>query len=222
MPGATSREFDTYAADLRIACSELALARGQFADARAHCEEAVALTERIGDEFVLNNLLNLRAEIEFVAGNASLAAGYSEAAAKIANGIPRGSALLARALCLNAGIRLSTPDVDGAEAVARRAFKVTSSIGDDALRLISLQNLAALADRRGRPHAAARLLGAIEAWREATEYRRSAFEQATHDLLLTSLVAQLGDATQTHIVEGKGLPLEAATDDVLSLEFHEA
>jgi non-specific serine/threonine protein kinase len=201
--------------DLAIARAELALARGQFADARAHTEEATAFAERIGDEFLLNNLLSFRAEIEYVAGNVSLAAQHSEAAAEQANGIQRGSALLARALCLHAGILLSTPDIDGAETVARRAFDVTTSVGDESLRLISLQNLAAVAARRGRSRAGARLLGSIETWRRSTEHRRSPFEKAAYKLVLSLLDAQLGADTQRHFAEGGSLTLERATDEVL-------
>jgi predicted ATPase len=203
--------------DLTIACGELALARGQFAEALAHAEEAMTFAERIGDEFLLNNISSFRAEIEFVAGNVAPAARHSEAAAEHASAIPRGSALLARALCINAGIRLSMADIDAAEAAARRAFRVTSSVGDDSLRLISLQNLAAVAALRGRPRAGARLLGSIEAWRQVTEHRRSPFEEATYKLLLSSLDAHLGADTQAHIAEGRSLTLELATGEALDL-----
>jgi non-specific serine/threonine protein kinase len=201
--------------DLMIACGELALARGQFAEARAHIEEAGAVTERLGDAFLLNNLSIFRAEIEYVAGDVSLAAQHSEAAAEAANAIPRGSALLARALCVDAAIRLSTPDIEGAETAAKRAFSLTNSVGDDSLRLISLQNLATVAARRGRARAGARLLGSLEAWRGSTEHRRSSFEEATYRLLLSSLDAQLGADTQKHVAEGRSLALERATDEAL-------
>jgi predicted ATPase/DNA-binding XRE family transcriptional regulator len=201
--------------DLTIACGELALARGQFVEARAHIEDAMALTSRLGDQFVLNNLWSSRAEVEFVAGNVPLAAEYSDIAAEHASAIPRGSALLARALCINAGIRLNMPGVDAAEAAAIRAFRATSSLGDDGIRLLSLQNVAAVAIRRGRPRAGARLLGSIEAWRVASGQRRSPFEEATYRLLLSSLDAQLGAGTQTHIAEGGSITLEVAIDEAL-------
>jgi ATP/maltotriose-dependent transcriptional regulator MalT len=213
-----TRESEQRAADLAIARAELGMARGEFDEARAHIQEATVITRRLGDEFVLNNLSSSRAEIEFLVGDISLAAAYSAEAARGARAIPRGSALLARALCLNAAIRLSTPEGEGGETAAREAFRATSSIGDDALRLISLQNLAARASRRGRPHAAARFLGSLEAWRSATGYHRSAFEEATYRILRSSLHARLGAELETLVAQGGGLTLELATGDVLAID----
>lgn len=221
MPDSPSDESDQLAADLLIACSELGLARGQFADARAHVEQATAISQRLGDEYVLNNLSNLSAEIEFVAGNVSLAAVYSEKAVKHASAIARGSALLARALCIDAGIRLSASDIDAGETAARRALHMTSSLGDDELRLISLQNLAALATRRGRPRTGARLLGSIEAWRESTGYRRSPFEAAMYNRVRSSLDEQLGNSVETYVARGRQIPIELAANDALAVDFHD-
>jgi predicted ATPase/DNA-binding XRE family transcriptional regulator len=207
------------AAQLWFASSELSFARGQLAEARANLEEATALYERFEDQHVLHNLLVSRAEIEFVAGDTSLAAKLSEQAVKRADTTPRVPGFLARALCVDAGIRLSTSDIRGGEAAARRAFSVLGRLGNDWLQLLSLQNLAATAIGRGLPQTGARLLGCIEAWREAAEYHRSPFEQATFRLLVASLHAELGADTETHIAEGRRLDLEHAIEEVLSVDF---
>ena len=160
-----------------------------------------------------------RAEVEFLAGNIGLAAHCAEAAVGQADTIPRGSAIKAAAWCWDAAIRLSTPDIDGAEVAARHAFSLATLVEDDDLRLISLQNLAAVAARRGHPQTSGRLLGAIEAWIDSTGYRRTPFEVATHKLLVSSLHAQLGDDITMHVFEGRQLDLEIAADAVLMSDF---
>jgi hypothetical protein len=60
-------------------------------------------------------------------------------------------------------------------------------------------------------------LGSIEAWREAAQYPRTSFEEATYKILLNSLHAQLGADTETHIAQGRQLNLESAAQEVLSI-----
>jgi hypothetical protein len=215
-------ESDQLGVDVSIARSELCLAREQFAEARAQIEKAGVIARRLGDDFLRNNLLLFRAEIEFVAGDLARATACSGEVVTEVGAIPRGSALLARALCLHAAIELSSLHGNGGEDLARRALSVTNSVGDDALRLLSLQNVAAAAARYGHPQAGARLLGAVEAWRETTGYRRSRFEEKAREHLLSSLTAQLGGALEMQLGIGKDLPLERAAEQALQLAWHGA
>jgi tetratricopeptide (TPR) repeat protein len=214
----SSFELEMTAASLLFASSDLSVARGQFAQAHAYLDEVTPFLEALGIQPELAILPRLRAEIEFVAGDTMSAAMYSEEAVKRANAYPSGVEFLARALCVDAGIRLSMPDTRNGEAAARHAFSVTSPLGDGELLLISHQNLAAAAIHRGCPDIGARLLGSIEAWRETVEYHRNPFEEATYKLLLTSLHAQLGAEAEAHIAQGRQLNLESAAQEVLSID----
>ena len=151
-----------------------------------------------------------------MAGNTAVAGEVTAAAVERSTAVPYGTQLLANALCRDACVRLSTSDIDGAEATARRALNVTRDLGDDGLRLLSHQNLAGVAASRGHPEAAARLLGSIEAWCASSGYSRSAFEEATYTLLQASLHIALGAETETHVEHGKRLALNQAMEETLA------
>jgi hypothetical protein len=71
--------------------------------------------------------------------------------------------------------------------------------------------LAAVAAVRGRPDAAARILGFVEAWRRQVDYLRSGLEEATFGILTSSLEAQLpSDVIERLCEEGAQFSLEQA------------
>lgn len=220
-PGTPSFPLDNIKQTLLATSLKLSVARGQFAEARAYLEEAMALGARLGDEYYSTSLVRVGAELEFVAGDPLLAAKYSVEAVRLAEAIPRAPEIIAWALCVDAAIRLSTADSRRGKAAARRAFDVVVSLEDTALRLISLQNLAAVAAHSGRWQTGARFLGSIEVWRETAKYQRSLFEEATCKVLIAALHAQLGADTETHMAEGRRLNADVSAAEVLLIDFRD-
>ncbi len=80
-----------------------------------------------------------------------------------------------------------------ARTLYEESLSLSVEIGDRWISAISLEGLARIAVATGEPEAAARLLGAADALREATGAARSSYFRALYERVLAQTRAQLGD-----------------------------
>ena len=98
---------------------------------------------------------------------------------------------LLRSLLALGHARFDQGDVDGAEALYREALQFSREAPLLTFITIGVEGLAAVATAQGRPVRAARLWGAAEALREATDERRWHVFERTYDRALAAAQAQL-------------------------------
>lgn len=104
---------------------------------------------------------------------------------------------LFRALLALGYVRLDQGDVDSAEALYREALQFSRAAPFLTLVTIGVEGLAAVATAQGRPMRAARLWGAAEALREATDERRWHVFERTYERALVAARAQLSPTDWT-------------------------
>jgi predicted ATPase/DNA-binding CsgD family transcriptional regulator len=98
-----------------------------------------------------------------------------------------------------------------ARALYEESLGLSIELGDRWVSAISLEGLARTAVASGQPEAAARLLGAADAIREATGATRSPYWQELHDGIVPEVRARLGEETfDTASREGRTLTAERA------------
>ncbi len=84
-------------------------------------------------------------------------------------------------------------DHAGARTLYEESLSMSIELGDRWISAISLEGLARMAVATGQPEAAARLLGAADALRDATGATRSAYFRALYESNLAETRAQLGN-----------------------------
>ena len=98
-----------------------------------------------------------------------------------------------------------------ARAHYEESLSLSVELGDRWVSAISLEGLARTATATGQPEAAARLLGAADAVRDATGATRSAYWQVLYDRLVPEIRARLRrDAFEEGLAEGRTLTPEQA------------
>ena len=98
-----------------------------------------------------------------------------------------------------------------ARTLYEESLSLSVELGDRWISAISLEGLARVAAATGQPEAAARLLGAADAVRDATGATRSAYFRPLHERNLAQARARLGaDAFEAAWAAGRTLTLEQA------------
>ena len=184
---------------------------GRLAEARGDASEAARLRLAIGQED-------------------PIVESYWDAFFRFADGDVRGAAdtletcvgaMRARAknaagpLSELAAARLVLGNVEAAETAACESLELARVEQlESAWRAI--QHLAAVAALRGDPHTGARLLGFVDAWCDRNGGVRGYYERASHDILTSSLSAQLpaGDLPLL-AAAGAALDFESAVNEAL-------
>jgi predicted ATPase/DNA-binding XRE family transcriptional regulator len=186
---------------------------GRLDEARADFVDATKLREAIAEEDLYLEFY-WKAFFEFTDGNAGRAAELLEACIDHA---PEQFKSPAGPLSELACTRIVLGELDAAAAAARDALGLAHFEHlDSAWRPI--QHLAAIAALRGRPASAARLLGFVDAWCDSKGGFRGYYERASHDVLMTSLRAQLSAEDIARLAaEGAPLDFERAVDEALAL-----
>lgn len=165
---------------------------GDFDQARACNERALAMRRALADRWgVLTSFVNL-AEIEAARGNPAAAIdfadkGVAEARTRHALGV------LAVTLGNLAGYRLVRDDVGGAVAAAGEALALNRALGYTDYAVICLEHLALAAALDGEPARAAKLHAFTDAHYVATEQIRDRLEQAGVERLLALIESALDD-----------------------------
>jgi predicted ATPase/DNA-binding CsgD family transcriptional regulator len=102
-------------------------------------------------------------------------------------------------------------DHTAARTLYEESLSLSVELGDRWVSAVSLEGLARTAMAKGQPEAAARLLGAADALRDATGAPRSAYWRALYERLLPQIRAGLGDdAFETALEAGRTLTPEQA------------
>jgi len=201
-----------YARLLQARCLIRALAR-RLDEARIDCAAAVKLRDALGEEDLVVGLY-WEAFFEFADGKVRRAAELLELCAGHARAQSKNPA---GPLSELAAARIVLGEIEEAESAARDALELAHFEQlDSAWRAI--QHLAAVAALRGRPRAAARLAGFVDAWCEQKGGFRGYYERATHDILAASLSEQLSaDAIATLAAAGALLDFDRAVDEALAV-----
>jgi predicted ATPase/DNA-binding XRE family transcriptional regulator len=187
-----------------------------FDDARADVMAAEAIATSHGDELYIIRKLKIRLiYIESSAGNLRRAIEIANEMLTSAYGTNPEVVRTANE-CL-ACLHLLLGQTDAAETAARVVLNAMRS--DDTM---VVQYVAAIASFRGHPHAAARLMGFIDALLERHSSQRDFLQQQSWELLCTSISKQLHpDVLALRRAEGARLSAPAAGAEALAaLNLH--
>ena len=198
-------------------CAMLHEAQGHFDAARADIAAAEAIAASLGYEHFIIRRLKIRSIfIECGDGNIPRAIEIANEMLASPLGTNLDIALLANQSL--ACLHLLLGETDAAAAAAKFVLDNTQSN-----ETLVLQDVAAIAALRGRPHVAARLMGFVDALIERSSSRRDMLQQRTWDLLCASLEQQLqADIITLHRSEGARLSAKAAGAEAaatLTLEY---
>jgi predicted ATPase/DNA-binding CsgD family transcriptional regulator len=197
------------------ALGNLANVLGDHAAAQALCEEGLALRRGLGDRFAIayslwNLALAARAQGDSSAARASI---EESLALRRELGDRHGIAWSLHTLGL---VALDQGDQTTARACWDESLALSQELGSVLGITNCLVGLARLAGTRSQPARAARLLGAVEARREAIGYILPPSERAGHEAGVAAARATLGEsAFATAWAAGRALSVEAAVAEAL-------
>jgi predicted ATPase len=117
---------------------------------------------------------------------------------------------LAHDAALLGGVLLELGLLDSAAAHLRESMEINLDLRPGWGIAVSLEGLSALAHARGDHDIAARLLGAVDAWREKTGIVMPVFYTLNRDQRVTDAKAALGSAYASTYASGRGLTPAAA------------
>ena len=171
-------------------CAFTRMLHDEFAAAEHLLQESLLLCRATGDAWGEAWSLYALAFLKLTAGDLAQARSALEDALLHLRQQNIPLALLRSLLALGHA-RFDQGDVDGAEALYREALQFSREAPLLTFITIGVEGLAAVATAQGRPVRAARLWGAAEALREATDERRWHVFERTYDRTLTAAQAQL-------------------------------
>jgi predicted ATPase len=184
----------------RVACDALQVqgsirrAQGSADAARSALDEALSLAEALGEERVAASLSGDLAELEFACGNTKRAIELATSAAEIFRRLTA-TTREATALVNASTYMLECGRVDDAQRTAEQALKLAMPVADSLVVAVALQNLSVAHAIHGNVHAAARLIGYVDAWYVAEGFERDVSERKTFDLVMNLLHDRLEDST---------------------------
>jgi len=181
--------------------------------ARPLLEESAALF-RVGDRQHLTMPLNTLGLVALRQGDYAAARTYFEEALSVARetGDKKFSA---DALAQLGTVALHVGDYRQSTALYQQSLALIWTLGYRENIVEDLVGLAAVASLLGQPEQAARLLGAVEVLREASNIRLSPLRRAEHDRTVAGIRAQLDEVAFAEAwKEGRAMPL----DEVLTAQ----
>ncbi len=187
-------------------------ARGDFDLARSDCAAAETLARTIGDErFIANVFLNL-AEVEFMAGNATLAAQIAQRMLSARSEQPTDSITLSGLACVGP-LQFICGDLEGAANTATDLLQTSRGLNPEH-EALAIDVIAAIVTNVGSPHVAAKLLGFVDAWRERQEHPRLPVEEECYRRARSSLHEQLDTETLAQLAtQGAASTFESVIDE---------
>ena len=205
--------------------SQVNLANGDFATARRHLAEALAIYKITGaHRFVAVAIATDSTEVELNAGNAELALRLALDVLPTLRAY--NDPALFRALPIASACCISMCDYDGAESYAREAVIFSSELHSASHLAHALQKLAVVAtlraqrdpERRAEPCArAARLLGFVDERLAALASPRDFHDLQEYERALVLLRGAIGrEQLATLMNEGAQMSQEQATDEALA------
>ena len=205
--------------------SQVSLGKGDFATARRHVAEALAISKVTGaHRFAAVAVATDSTEVELNAGNADLA--LRLALDTLPTLRAYNDPALLRALPIASACCIAMSDYDGAESYARDAVIFSSELHSDTHVVHALQKLAVVAtlraqrdpERRAEPCArAARLLGFIDERLAALASPRDFHDRQEYERALALLCGAIGREQLTTLMsEGAQMSQEQAIDEALA------
>jgi predicted ATPase/class 3 adenylate cyclase len=193
------------------------LVRGDQQRARELLEESLALFRKQGDKYSMSFCLANLADGALAEGELERAAALSRESAAISRELgTKGQLALS---LLNLGCALLGENLEEAEACLGEALTLNRDIGAQGDTAACLEGLACVAGRRERASRAARLLGAAEAWREASGIPRQSSDKAYVEPQLAAVRASSEEAAwEEALAEGRSMTLEEAVSYALEEE----
>ena len=187
----------------------IAFARGAKAEARDLCAQALGLYKALGHEIDAANLLTILADLEFSEEHAEQALRLVNEAIEIDS--RRGVDALGLAIdhTNSAAYRLALGDLDGGRASAREGLRFARLCQATECMAVALQYLALHMALEGRPQAAARLLGYVNAQFKELRLEREPTEKWGYETLMTTL----GDCLSEAEIEKLGAEGTTWTED---------
>jgi len=164
-------------------------AKGDHDAARCDCVEAEALARRIGDERFIGVVLRNLADVEYAAGDATLATQIARQMLST-RGDPASDSVSLNGLGCLAPLQFICGDVEGAASTARDLLQLSRGLNPE-LEILAIDVFAALVAEAGSPQLAARLSGFVDAWREQHEHPRLPAEEECYRRARSSLLRQL-------------------------------
>ena len=195
-------------------CS-LALLEGDLDEATTLLDESEKLAARAGDTRRLDGIAALRAHIPLYRGE------FDEAKMLFEDALARFDAHqnlggIGITLASLGFIALEQGREDDAADLFSRSLRLQkrialTTVGD------TLEGVGAILGRRSKPEAGARLLGAAQAWREATGKSQQPFERGLVERVRAELHARLhAEAFADNLREGKAMELQDAIELALA------
>ena len=181
--------------------------------------EAATMHRALGDRSGLLHALNNLAEREYGAGHAEQAVEIAREAVEIGmNNKDRPAVMLTRSNL--AGYLLALGEVDEAEQAAKESLRDERSVGGRSNYVAwTTHHLALIAAERGQFERAARLLGYLDAWYQASkEFHRDFNEQTSHDRASALVAAALAEEERTSLMaEGAAWTEDKAAEEALAI-----
>jgi hypothetical protein len=197
------------------------LDKGQAEHAAVHFEEGLGLSREIGAKNLICRLLNNLGELSRLRGDLEGARGRYEELLEINRGVDNQTKAIG---LLNLGlVALSQSDFAAAQSYFREGLATCRKLKDKLSVAGVLEGLAGVRGRQGQPERAAKLLGAADAVRKATNYVLSAADRADYQGSVEAVRAALGEkAFASAWAEGQAMPLEQAIEYALEEEPSQA
>jgi predicted ATPase/DNA-binding CsgD family transcriptional regulator len=183
--------------------------------AHALLEESAKLFRNLGDRQISVLPLDALGLVALQQGDGAGARTYFEEVLSIARET-EDDEHIADALAHLGSVALRRSDYSQAATLYQQSLVLYRELGDKAGIVEDLAGVAEVASLVGQPERAVRLLGAVEAQREASGIRLSPLRHAEYDRTVEGIRAYLGDAAFAEAwAQGRAMPLEQAISQAL-------
>jgi predicted ATPase/DNA-binding XRE family transcriptional regulator len=190
---------------------------GDVGAARESLRECLSLARQHNDDSETFGVIIIQGIIEFLDGNARLAASITEDSLASEAAKPLSRLFLSIALTNLATYRLALGELDTVDELVDRVLNLRVDSAHKA-SYDAIQLAAASAALRKLPIPAARLMGFVDAWYEDEGYRRDKFDAFSYDLLNASVREQLSeDELARHVAAGAAMSRAAADREVRAI-----
>ncbi|MDQ6766967.1 MAG: LuxR C-terminal-related transcriptional regulator [Candidatus Eremiobacteraeota bacterium] len=178
--------------------------RGDFAKGREFYTQALAAYKALGDELATANVLGNLGELEFADGHPDEALKSVSESLEITS---RGKEATDLAIDYNnsAAYRIALGNLEEARTAAREGLRWAQPEQNPWNTAVALQHLALLAALREHVHAAAQLLGYVNAQFKELELERETTEKWGYEKLMSALRQRLSDTEIAHLSDEGGV-----------------
>jgi len=197
---------------------------GDYAQAEVLWEEALTLAREVGDPNRIGSTLCNLGYIALMQGEHERAIARSEEALSFARELGSAGEELTPETLVNLGLAVQgLGDYERAMASFKEALARSQNVGNKPTFTNALEGMASLAGALGEATRAARLWGAAEALREATDIALPPGERTLHEPYLTAARTRGGEAEwEEALAEGRAMSLDEAAEYALSNEDADA